>query len=154
MNGLTTILARVPRATVGLLLAGTAISVSACKKSDASGAEVAKVETMLVGPENVAVVRSEQGRPGPALRGWLMPERQATIRAEVSGSVVQTYAEAGQRVGAGQALGQIDAAVLRDQQLSAKSAVTTAQSNYDIAHRELSRNETLEKAGAIAERDL
>ena len=30
----------------------------------------------------------------------------------------------------------------------------TAQSSYDIARRELSRNETLEKAGAIAERDL
>jgi RND family efflux transporter MFP subunit len=102
----------------------------------------------------VTVVRSEQVRTGPALSGSLMPERQATIRSEMSGSVVQTYAEAGQRVGAGQALAQIDAAVLRDQQLSAKSAVTTAQSNYDIARRELSRNETLEKAGAIAERDL
>jgi membrane fusion protein (multidrug efflux system) len=154
MNGLTTILSRAPRATVGLLLAATALSVGACKKSDASGAEVAKVETMLVGPENVAVVRSERVRTGPALSGSLMPERQATIRSEMSGSVVQTYAEAGQRVGAGQALAQIDAAVLRDQQLSARSAVTTAQSNYDIARRELSRNETLEKAGAIAERDL
>jgi RND family efflux transporter MFP subunit len=147
-------LARAPRATIGLLLAASALSASGCKKSDASGAEVAKVETMLVGPENVAVVRSEQVRTGPALSGSLMPERQATIRSEMSGSVVQTYADAGQRVGAGQALAQIDAAVLRDQQLSAKSAVTTAQSNYDIAHRELSRNETLEKAGAIAERDL
>jgi RND family efflux transporter MFP subunit len=154
MNGLTTILSRAPRVTVGLLLAATALSVGACKKSDASGAEVAKVETMLVGPENVAVVRSERVRTGPALSGSLMPERQATIRSEMSGSVVQTYAEAGQRVGAGQALAQIDAAVLRDQQLSARSAVTTAQSNYDIARRELSRNETLEKAGAIAERDL
>jgi membrane fusion protein, multidrug efflux system len=154
MNGLTTILSRTPRVTVGLLLAATALSVGACKKSDASGAEVAKVETMLVGPENVAVVRSERVRTGPALSGSLMPERQAMIRSEMSGSVVQTYAEAGQRVGAGQALAQIDAAVLRDQQLSARSAVTTAQSNYDIARRELSRNDTLEKAGAIAERDL
>lgn len=154
MNGLTTFLARAPRATVGLMLAATALAGSACKKNDASGAEVATVETMLVGPENVTVVRSEQVRTGPALSGSLMPERQATIRSEMSGSVVQTFAEAGQRVGAGQALAQIDAAVLRDQQLSAKSAVTTAQSNYDIARRDLSRNETLEKAGAIAERDL
>jgi RND family efflux transporter MFP subunit len=127
--------------------------VSACRKNDAS-AEPAKAETMLVGPENVAVVRAERIHTGPALSGSLTPERSATIRSEMSGAVLQTYAEAGQRVSAGQPLAQIDAAVLRDQQLSARGAVTTAQSNYDIAQRELSRNTTLEKAGAIAERDL
>jgi membrane fusion protein (multidrug efflux system) len=154
MNGLTMIFARAPRATAALLLAAMTFSATSCKKNDASGAELAKVETMLVGPENVMVVRSQQIRTGPALSGSLAPEQQATIRAEMSGSVVQTYAEAGQRVGKGQALAQIDAAVLREQQLSARSAVITAQSSYDIAQRELSRSVTLEKAGASAERDL
>ncbi|MFL5608459.1 MAG: efflux RND transporter periplasmic adaptor subunit [Gemmatimonadaceae bacterium] len=154
MNGLTTILTRAPRATAALLLAAAALSATGCQKNDANGAELAKVETMLVGPENVSLVRSEQIRTGPALSGSLAPEQQATIRAEMSGSVVQTYAEAGQRVAKGQPLAQIDAAVLREQQLSARSAVTTAQSSYDIAQRELSRSVTLEKAGAIAERDL
>jgi RND family efflux transporter MFP subunit len=154
MNGLTTMFARAPRATVALLLAAATLSATSCKKNDASGAELAKVETMLVGPENVTVVRSQQIRTGPALSGSLAPEQQATIRAEMSGSVVQTNAEAGQRVGKGQPLAQIDAAVLREQQLSARSAMITAQSSYDIAQRELSRSVTLEKAGAIAERDL
>jgi RND family efflux transporter MFP subunit len=154
MNGLTTIFTRAPRATVTLLFAAAALSATGCKKNDASGAEVAKVETMLVGPENVSLVRSQQIRTGPALSGSLAPEQQATIRSEMSGSVIQTYAEAGQRVSKGQPLAQIDAAVLREQQLSARSAVITAQSSYDIAQRELSRNVTLEKAGAIAERDL
>jgi RND family efflux transporter MFP subunit len=154
MNELTTIFTRAPRATVTLLFAAAALSATGCKKNDASGAEVAKVETMLVGPENVSLVRSQQIRTGPALSGSLAPEQQATIRSEMSGSVIQTYAEAGQRVSKGQPLAQIDAAVLREQQLSARSAVITAQSSYDIAQRELSRNVTLEKAGAIAERDL
>ena len=44
--------------------------------------------------------------------------------------------------------------MLRDQALSARSAVTTAQSSYDIARRDVQRSEALEKAGAIAERDL
>jgi RND family efflux transporter MFP subunit len=153
MNALTTMITRAPRATVALALAA-AFSASACKRSDANGAEPAKVETMLVGPENVTVVRAEQIRTGPALSGSLTPERSATIRAEMSGAVVATYAEAGQRVAAGQPLAQLDAAVLRDQQLSARGAVTTAQSNYDIARRELSRSETLAKAGAIADRDV
>jgi membrane fusion protein (multidrug efflux system) len=157
MSQRTSKIPRAPRTlatpTRAIVLAIAAMAMGACKKGDAS-AEPARPETMLVGPENVTVVRAEQIRTGPALSGSLAPEREATIRAEMSASVVQTYAEAGQRVRAGQALAQLDASVLRDQQLSARNAVTTAQSSYDIARRNLSRNETLERAGAIAERDL
>jgi len=143
------------RATLLLTLATATLSMAACKKGDtASASQAAKVETMLVGPENVTVVHTEQIRTGPALSGSLTPEKQATIRAEMSAAVLATYAEAGQRVNAGQPLAQLDASVLRDQSVSAKSAVTTAQSSYDIARRNLERNQALEKAGAIAERDL
>jgi len=147
-------IARAPRTIGALLLAATALSVAACKKNDADAATAKAPETMLVGPENVTVVRAEQIRSGPAISGSLAPERAATIRAEMTGSIVQTYAEAGQRVRRGQALAQIDAAVLRDQALSARSAVTTAQSTYDIAKREAERSEALEKAGAIAARNV
>jgi len=142
------------RRTALLTLATILLSATACKKTDDASAATAKPETMLVGPENVTVVKSEQIRTGPAISGSLMPEHQATIRAEMSGAVLQTYAEAGQPVRKGQALAQIDASVLRDQALSARSAVTTAQSSYDNARRDLSRTETLEKAGAIAEREV
>jgi RND family efflux transporter MFP subunit len=141
------------RLMVGTAIVAALLSATGCRKGDAN-AEPAKVEVMQVGPENVAIVRAEQIRTGPSLSGSLTPEKSATIRAELSGPIVQTYAEAGQRVGAGQSLAQIDASVLRDQQISARSAVTTAQSSYDIARRNLERNQTLEKAGAIAERDL
>jgi membrane fusion protein (multidrug efflux system) len=151
---MTTKYSRAPRATAAALFALATLGTSACKKDDANGAEPTATETMLVGPENVTVVRAEAIRTGPALSGSLAPERSATIRAEMSASVVQTYAEAGQRVRAGQQLAQLDASVLRDQQISARGAVTTAQSAYDIAQRELSRASTLEKAGAIAQRDL
>ena len=153
MTTMQTFRTRAPRATTAAALGILLFNASACNRNDAS-AEPAKTETMLVGPENVTVVRAEQIRTGPALSGSLSAERSATIRSEMSGAVLQTYAEAGQRVNAGQPLAQLDAAVLRDQQSSARGAVTTAQSNYDIAQRELSRNTTLEKAGAIAERDL
>jgi RND family efflux transporter MFP subunit len=153
---MTTIISRAPRAprsAVFALVALTALAAAACKKTETSNAATTP-ETMLVGPENVTVVQSQQIRTGPAISGSLTPEKSATIRAEMSGSVVQTWAEAGQRVRAGQQLAQLDASVLRDQQISAQGAVNTAQSAYDIAQRELSRATTLEKAGAIAERDL
>jgi RND family efflux transporter MFP subunit len=143
-------------ASRALLLSTLALTLGAagCKKDTADAAPAGKTETMLVGPENVTVVRTQQIRTGPALSGSLAPERQATIRAEMSAAVLDTYAEPGQRVGAGQALAQLDAAVLRDQAVSARSAVATAQSSYDIARRNLERNQALERAGAIAERDL
>ena len=130
------------------------LAVTGCRKGESASAATVKRETMLVGPENVTVVHTEQISTGPSLSGSLAPERSATIRAEMSGAVLATYAEPGQRVRAGQPLAQLDAAVLRDQAVSARSAVTTAQSSYEIARRNLGRNETLEKAGAIAERDL
>lgn len=143
-------------ATRALTITTLALSLGAagCRKDTADAAPAAAAETMLVGPENVTVVRTQQIRTGPALSGSLEPERQATIRAEMSGAVLRTYAEPGQRVAAGQPLAQLDAAVLRDQLASARSAVTTAQSSYDIARRNLERNQALERAGAIAEREL
>jgi membrane fusion protein (multidrug efflux system) len=152
-NRMKTMIARGARLMIATAIAAATLSAVGCKKGDANAAP-AETETMQVGPENVTVVRAELIRTGPAISGSLMPERSATIRAELSGPVVQTFAEAGQRVSAGQSLAQIDASVLRDQQLSARSAVTTAQSSYDIARRNLERNQTLETAGAIAERDL
>jgi len=116
MTTMTSILSRAPRAAAGAVLALSALGMGGCKKNDAS-AEPAKTETMLVGPENVTVVRAEQIRTGPALSGSLTPEKSATIRAEMSAAVLQTFAEAGQRVTAGQPLAQIDASVVRDQQL-------------------------------------
>lgn len=144
---------RVRHASLGALLAFATLAASACKKTDTSAAATTP-QTMVIGPENMTVVQAQAIRTGPAISGSLTPEKSATLRAEMSGSVVQTYAEAGQRVRAGQQLAQLDASVLRDQQISAQGAVTTAQSAYDIAQRELSRAQTLEKAGAIAQRDL
>ncbi|HEX8905056.1 MAG TPA: efflux RND transporter periplasmic adaptor subunit [Longimicrobiaceae bacterium] len=142
------------RASLVLTLA-VAAAAAGCKKGGAASAETpVKAETMLVGPENVAVVRMDQIRTGPSLSGSLSPEKSATIRAEMQGAVLNTFAEPGQRVSAGQPLAQLDASVLRDQAVSARSAVTTAQSSHDIARRNLERNQALEKAGAIAERDL
>ncbi len=151
MNAMNLKHSRASRLAAALVV--STLALQACKKTDAS-AVPATPETMIVGPENVAIVRAEQIRSGPAISGSIAPERTATIRAEMSASIVQTFAEPGQRVKQGQALAQLDATVLRDQQLSARSAVTTAQSSYDIARRELSRNETLLSAGAIAERDV
>lgn len=125
----------------------------ACK-----GTESAKSATtpnaMIVGPENIAVVKAEQIRSGPAISGTLQPEQQATVRAEVGGTVLQAAVEQGTRVNKGQVIARIDDASLREMELSARAAVTTAQNSLDLNKRQVERNEALLKAGAIAERDV
>jgi len=129
------------------------LSLSGCKGTDTTKAATTPTG-MVVGPENIAVVTAQQIRSGPAISGNLDPEEQATVRAEVGGSVLQTYAEQGQAVSKGQLLVRIDDSALREAELSARAAVTTAQNTVDINKRQVDRSEALIKAGAIAERDL
>lgn len=136
--------------SAGLVLA---VGAAACKKDEVPKAAAA-TPGMIVGPENVAIVKSQQIRSGPALSGTLTPEEQATVRAEVSGAVLQTYVEQGQRVAKGALLARLDDASMREAELSAQAAVTTAQNSADIAKKQVDRSEALIKAGAIAERDL
>jgi len=81
--------------SAGLTFAAAAAlgGLLACK-----GTESAKSATtpnaMIVGPENIAVVKGEQLRSGPAISGTLQPEEQANVRAEVGGTILQTFAEA------------------------------------------------------------
>ena len=130
------------------------VAVAACKNGDASTDTAAAVAPVLVGPENITVIAAADIRTGPTLSGAIEAERAATLRAELPAAVMQTYVEAGQRVGAGARLARLDDTAISDQALSARAAVTTAQNAYDIAKRELERAEALVKAGAIAERDL
>jgi RND family efflux transporter MFP subunit len=129
------------------------LAVAGCKGADESKA-AAGLSAMLVGPENIAIVKAQEIRSGPAISGNITPEEQANVRAEVGGAVLQTTAEQGQAVGKGQVLARIDDATLREAELAARSAVTTAQNTVDINKRQVDRNDALLKAGAIAERDV
>lgn len=128
--------------------------VGACRNNDANADTTVVTPAVLVGPENISIVKAQEIRTGPTLSGAIQAEREATVRAEIPAAVLETYAEAGQRVGAGAVLARLDDTAIRDQELSTRANVATAQNAYDIAQRELERAEALVKAGAIAERDL
>lgn len=152
MRGKTNRLGRGARSIASVALLATALAgLNACRRGDAN-AEPAGVEPTVIGPENIVVVTEQDIRTGPALSGTLAPEREATIRSELTGPVLQTLIEQGQHVTEGQLLLRLDDTAIRDQVSSARSAVTTAQANLTVAQREQERNEALLKAGAIAER--
>jgi membrane fusion protein (multidrug efflux system) len=152
MTYLTNTRARI--ALTVIVLAGLAVSTGCRRESEAAAAEAEKNAGMTIGPENIAIVAPGSLMSGPAISGTLTPEREATTRAQIGGSVLQTYAEAGQSVRAGQLLVAIDATGVQDAFLSARAAVTAASNNADIAARELGRSQKLLAAGAIAEREI
>jgi len=136
------------------LAAVASLTLAACGKPDAAASEAPSEVTVQVGPEAMAIAQRTALSSGPILSGSLVAERTAQIRAEVSGSVVQVFMDPGARVAKGTSLAKIDDRAINDSYLSARSGLSAAQSGADIAARELARAETLQKAGAISDRDL
>jgi RND family efflux transporter MFP subunit len=140
-------------ASLGLLLAAGLV-LGACNGKEAESATPSTPAGVAVGAENIAIVTQGELASGPAISGALGPEREATVRAQVSGAVMKVNVDQGTRVAAGASLAQIDDRTLRDSFLSARSGFTTAQNAAERAKRDLERSERLAQAGAIAERDL
>ena len=135
------------------LLAATLVG-TACSKDKEAAAANTPAAAQNIGPDNIAVARTDTLRSGPAISGTLTADREARIRAEISGAVLATNVEQGERVSEGTVLGRIDDASVRDAVASARSAVAQATLAADQATRELQRSKTLVAAGAIAERDV
>lgn len=138
---------------VGTAMTALVMAGAACGRSEADAAEGAPAG-VSVGTENVAVVAAESLSSGPAISGTLAAEREATIRAQVAGAVLQVMVDQGSHVTKGATLARIDDRTLQDAFLSARSALTTAKNAAERARRDLERYERLAQAGAIAERDL
>jgi membrane fusion protein, multidrug efflux system len=130
--------------------------VTACGESangDASATPPAPA-AIQIGQENVVKVESGTIVVGPIISGELRPEREATVRAELGGSMLQVLFEEGQSVRKGALMGRIETRTLEDARRSAESAVRNAESQLAVARREVERTEKLVNAGAIAARDL
>jgi RND family efflux transporter MFP subunit len=148
--------------TLTPLLALLLLSATGCKKGgDAAAAsktgkdgKPAPLPTMALGPEDTAVVTPGPVESGPALTGTLTAQRQAAIRAQIAGSVLTVTAEPGQAVTRGQTLARLDSSSLTDAYNSARSIATSARSALAVAEREATRQETLVKAGAVAQRNV
>jgi RND family efflux transporter MFP subunit len=134
------------------LLSSLTVFAAACKGGAA--AEDSATSEITIGKENIAIVASGVLESGPTVSGNLTAEREAVVRAQVGGSILQTYYDQGQAVRAGATLARIEGGGVQDVYLSARAGVTAASNSADIARRELERSEKLLAAGAIAERDI
>ncbi len=140
------------RTTAGLALLA-ALALGACGGT-ASGDVHGAMAPTVVGLENIAVAVETTLAEGPSISGQLVAEREARVRAELAGSVLETRAEPGQPVKAGQALATIDPTTAREAVLAARAQVRSAESTLALARRNLERSERLLAAGAVSERML
>ncbi len=132
------------------------IAVAACAgcRAGAENADPAAAPPAVhVGLENVITVKRDRIVTGPLISGELRAAREATVRAELGGSMVQVVVEEGQPVKRGALLGRIEAATLEDTRRSAESAVKSAEAQLTVARREAERTQRLVAAGALAARD-
>jgi RND family efflux transporter MFP subunit len=137
---------------IGMLLA---LSLAACSGNAASDApDPAASAPILIGKENVVTVTRDTIVAGPIISGELRPEREAVLRAQLGGSMLEVALKEGQAVRKGAVLGRIDARSLEDARTSARSAVRSAENQVQVAERELKRAEQLVAAGALAAREV
>lgn len=142
--------------TMGWLALGIVMALGAagCNREPTARAEENAPPPVVVGPEDIVVVQETALAAGPIISGTLRPDREAQVRAETGGSVLETRVEAGERVKAGAVLARLDQTTLRDAFFSARAAVRSAEVTLADARRDLERDQRLAEAGAIAEREL
>lgn len=128
--------------------------VAGCGRPEGAPPPAAALAVIEIGREDYAIAAVIELEDGPAFSGSLVPSRQATLRAQLAGTVSETLAEAGEPVSKGQLLARLEAIAIREALLSAKSAQADAQQGLDLAQREEQRFATLAQAGAIPARDL
>jgi membrane fusion protein (multidrug efflux system) len=131
-----------------LVAAAALAALLACGRKSAE--EPAAPRPVTLSPENVAVVAERTLRSGPGISGTLRAKREAALRAEVGGAVLEVLAEAGERVEPGRTLARIDASSLQDALLAARSGVAAATNALKVAEADARRARTLAEAGATA----
>jgi membrane fusion protein (multidrug efflux system) len=141
------------RLTAALPLIAMIVGAAACNR-DEPAEPAATPAAVRVGKENVATVATDTISIGPLISGTLMADREATVRAESNGSLLEVTVREGQPVRRGQLLARIEDQALGDAVASAQSAVRSAEQALKLAQREAERSETLVRGGAIAEREL
>jgi len=128
--------------------------LTASCRAEAEKSAAPEPEAVQVGSENVVPVTTGMVVVGPIISGELKAEREATVRAEVGGSMVEVAVLEAQAVQKGALLGRIETRTLEDAKQSASSAVRSAENQLSVARREAERTEKLVNAGALASRDL
>src|SRR6478735_1681851 len=110
--------------------------------------------SITLAPTDVATVTPTTIEDGVALTGDLRPSETIDVRSRIEGDLTDVYVREGQQVGAGQLLARFESSTQESSRASADADRAAANAELTNAQWTLDQNESLFKAGAIAERDL
>jgi len=110
--------------------------------------------SITLAPTDVATVAATTIEDGVALTGDLRPSETIDVRSRIEGDLTDVYVREGQEVGAGQLLARFESSTQESSRASADADRAAANAELTNAQWTLDQNESLFKAGAIAERDL
>jgi membrane fusion protein (multidrug efflux system) len=110
--------------------------------------------SITLAPTDVATVTATTIEDGVALTGDLRPSETIDVRSRIEGDLTDVYVREGQQVGAGELLARFESSTQESSRASAEADRAAANAELTNAQWTLDQNESLFKAGAIAERDL
>jgi membrane fusion protein (multidrug efflux system) len=110
--------------------------------------------TITLAASDVASVTRSTIEESVQISGDLRPIETVVVRARLEGDLQGVYVREGQSVGAGQLLAQFEASEEESNRVSALADREAARSDLTNAEWNLEQNESLFKAGAIAEQQL
>jgi membrane fusion protein (multidrug efflux system) len=136
------------------LISSAALSACGGQAEPAASASPTDTAVVLLAPENVSTVSVQQISSGPVISGQLTPAREASVRAQVGGSIVALTVDRGEAVRAGAEVARISSRDLEAARSSAQVAVRSVESALAVARSEAERTRALVTGGALASRDL
>jgi len=147
-----------PARRLGILLPlvafGSLAALSACKKPDASKAEVTSAQQALPIRAPTTPVIEDLVPELLTLTGSLRASQESEVAADASGKVTATFVERGQRVKQGDTLAILDArgAAITATQAAAQTGLARAQ--LEQAQKECERVKSLFQSGAISQAEF
>ena len=120
----------------------------------AGGAGGRSAPSITLAATDVATVAPTTIEDGVALTGDLHPLETIDVRSRIEGDLTAVYVREGEAVRAGQLLASFEASTQESSRASAEADRVAANAELANAQWTLEQNESLFKAGAIAERDL
>ncbi len=137
-----------------LCILSVAVLTGACSEGANGATNPPEPLAVQIGAENVVSVKAGTIIVGPIISGELTASREATVRAELGGAILDVSVEEAQPVSRGALLARIETRTLEDTRQSAVSALRSAENQLAVARRETERTERLVEAGALAAREL
>ena len=119
-----------------------------------SAASAAAAQGIELAAGDITVARRADLRTTLAVTGSLKAVRSAIVKARVAGEVQSLQVREGDRVSAGQLIGQLDATDYQLRLRQAEDQARAAQAQLDIAQRTLDNNKALVNQGFISRNAL